>query len=76
MDKNQECKKTDQLDLETRNLIALKKVSENLGEVSKALNQCHLLTDKLVQVVDVVSKSYALEVVEGINERLLHSKHE
>jgi hypothetical protein len=76
MDKNQECKKTEQLDPDSRNLIALKKVSEKLGEVSKSLKGCQEVTDRLVLIVNAVSKSYALQVVKGIDERLLHSKLE
>lgn len=73
--KNQECKKADQLDPESRNLIALKKVSEKLVEVSKALKQREALTSKLGQAIDIVAKSYAVLQVERIDEQL-HSKDE
>ncbi len=70
MDKNQECKKADQLDPEAINLIALKKVSEKLVEVTQALGQLQLLTDKLAQAVDIVAKKYAVLQAEGIDKQL------
>lgn len=68
MDKKQECKKTDHLDPESRNLIALQTVSVKLGDVTKALNQLQLLTGKLGQATDIVAKRYAVLQVERIDE--------
>lgn len=68
MDKNEECKRTDQLDPGTRNLVALQAVSAKLGDVSKALNQCQVLTNKLAQVVDGIAKNYAALQVKNIME--------
>lgn len=73
--KNEECKRTDQIDPGTRNLVALQTVSTKLCDVTKALNQLQLLTGKFGQVIDVVAKSYAVLQVEGIDEQL-HSKDE
>ncbi len=75
MNKNEECKRTVQLDPESRNLVGLKAVSDRLGEVSEALNQCQLLTNKLIQAVDGIAKSYAILHVERVDEQL-HNKHE
>jgi hypothetical protein len=41
-----------------------------IKEVSEALNQCQLLTDKLTRAVDDIAKSYAILQVERINEQL------
>lgn len=76
MDKNEECKRTGQLDPGTRNLVALQTVSAKLCDVTKALNQLQLLTGKLSQAIDIVAKRYAVLQVERIDEQLDGNKDE
>lgn len=76
MNENQECKKSDQLDPGTKILIGLKKVSEKLVEVSKAMKQLEALTCKLAQVINILAENYAFQLVGGIGDRVEGSEDE
>ena len=66
----QECNVLDQSDPETKNLNALKVVSEKLHEVERALKGCLEVTGKLAQAVDIIARNYAVLKVERIAEQL------